>query len=395
MAPGRLANADNGGPPVSSILFLHSSDESFGSDRVLLALVELALAEGMMPRVLLPDDTAPGWLSAQLQQRGVPITKAPLAPARRRYLHARRLPRYAMDLLRARHVVRREARACGADLVYANTSAMLVAAVAGRPGGCRLIWHLHELVVEPRALASVFRALPAWSADEVVAISDAVARNIQSVRPRRARVRRIYNGVADRPRSDLAKSEDPCLCVFAGRISMRKGYDLFLEAAAEVSDEFPRARFVIAGVPSPGEEWRTGALRRRVTELGMDTRTQLPGLCEDVPKLLDLAAVAVVPSVQPEGLGLSTLEAMRSGCAVIASDHGGSREIITNGANGLLVKPGDRGELADALRRVLSDPTLRESLGEAARRDVAEAFSELAFHRAIRVLWSDALGCAG
>ena len=79
------------------------------------------------------------------------------------------------------------------------------------------------------------------------------------------------------------------------------------------------------------------------------------------------ACVAVVPSVWNEPMGRVAVEAMLAGRAVVASDVGGLREIITHGVTGLTVPPGDPGALAVALDGLLDDPERRRRLGEAAR----------------------------
>jgi glycosyltransferase involved in cell wall biosynthesis len=379
------------GPP-GAILFLHSGDDGFGSDRVLVAMVDVAKGMGAAVRVLLPDDVADGWLSAQLRERRVEVRKLPLAPARRRYLRATAVASLGRDLVRARRMVRAEVRAWRPDVVHVNTTALPVAAMLGRLPAARLVWHVHELVVSPPPVAWLLRALPMWAADEVVAISDAVAANLRRAPWARARLRRIHNGIAARPERATGDAGgraagDAVVSVFAGRLSRWKGYDLFTEAAAIVAPEFPHARFVIAGTPPEGEEWRSPQLADRLAQLGVADRTDVVGMCADVPALLDRTDIAVIPSRWPEPFGLVTVEAMRAGCAVIASGHGASPEILTDGVDGVLVPPGDVTALAEAWRRLLAEPGTRERLGAAARRRVAEAFSDRQFAAEIAALW--------
>jgi glycosyltransferase involved in cell wall biosynthesis len=110
-------------------------------------------------------------------------------------------------------------------------------------------------------------------------------------------------------------------------------------------------------------------------------------MCADVPALLDRTHIVVVPSRWPEPFGLVTVEAMRAGCAVIASGHGASPEILTDGVDGVLVPPGDVTALVGAWRRLLAEPGTRERLGGAARQRVAVAFSDRRFAQQIAELW--------
>lgn len=372
-----------------SILFVHSADEAFGSDRVLLAMVDVARRDGLAVGVLLPDDTADGWLSGQLRARGVPVSKGPLAAARRRYLRPGAVASYSVQLVRAARFLRKEVRRRDPDLVHVSTS-VLPAAAALRPGGrATIVWHVHELMTHPRLAAPVLRALPRLAAHEVVATSDAVARHVRHRGRGRARVHRIYNGLPDRAGAD-ARPRATRTCVFAGRISHRKGYDLFVEVAARLAPAFPDATFAVAGAPVPGEEWRMDDLARRIDAQGLSDRVQVLGLCDDLPALFDRAHVAVFPTRLPEGFGLAMVEAMRSGCAVVASAHGAAAELLADGATGLLVAPGDVEQTAAAVARLLADDALRDQVAAAGRRYVGATFSEEQFASRIAGLWQGA-----
>lgn len=370
------------------MLFVHSADDAFGSDRVLLSVVETALSLDIRVRVLLPDDQSEGWLTRQLEALGVAVQKAPLAPARRRYLRPRTLPAYFLMLARAVRFLRATTSTPGPGLVYVNTSAIIAAATL--PRRRRMIWHVHELVTSPPPLAWLVRVLPMWAGDDVIANSDAVAGNLRRAPCRRARLHRIYNGVPARDSFPAACLPGPPLCGFAGRLSHWKGYEVFVEAAGRVAADHPAVRFYVAGTPPSGEEWRMDALRRRLDELAISDRTDVLGMHDEMAMLFDRTHIVAVPSRSPEPFGLVTIEAMRSGCAVVATDHGGSKEIIDHATNGLLVAPDDVEALAGALRRLLIDIPLRRDLGTRAQQEVTERFSEERFRTEMERLWQAA-----
>jgi glycosyltransferase involved in cell wall biosynthesis len=366
---------------AAPILFLHSSDEAFGSDRVVLALVELALSQGRAVRVLLPDDTPPGWLTRQLQARGVQPERRVLAPVRRRYLHLRSLAPYAWSLLRASAAIRAEARRCPSALIHVGSSTVVAAAALGRSRR-RVVWHVQELQVNPRALAWLFRVIPIVAASHVIAISEYTAGQLNRSRLGRARIHRVYNGLPARPAEPRAARRPGAVrCAYVGRLQRRKGYDLFVEAAARVAPRFPETRFVLAGTP---------ALVRRIAELGLAERVEILGMCNDVPALLEEIDIVVLPSRWPESFGLVMVEAMRAGCAVIATDHGAAPEIARHGVSGLLVPPGDPQALAEGMAQLLARPDMREQLARAGQQRAREAFSREAFERQVAAVWKQA-----
>jgi glycosyltransferase involved in cell wall biosynthesis len=372
------------------ILFLHPSDEAYGADRVLLDTVEAAVLQGRRVEVLLGDDGPPGWLWSALLARGIDCKRVDLAPVRRRYLHPTKLPRLVVSMLRARNTIRSRARAIEAEIVHVNTSALLVAAIVGRPGGAKLTWHVHEIIGRPRLLALVFRTLPITASDRVVVISAAVGRHMRPSWLAHRRVTIVHNGIAPRERAPAAL---PALgepkVAFVGRLNQWKGYEVFVEAARRVGARHASVGFVIAGSPPAGEEWRTDDLKTRADESGLGDRMTILGYWPDVPGLFDAVQIAVVPSLWPEPFGMVILEAMRSGCAVVATNHGGAPEIIEDEVSGLLVPPGDAEALAAAIERLVDDETLRRRLGQAAVQRVLASFTLARFRESMVAVWDE------
>ena len=357
-----------------SVLFVHPTDEAYGADRVLLRLATGLALRGWRVAVLLSDDQPPGWLTDGLTKASIEVARGPLAPARRRYLTPRALPSFVGRLLRARRWVRGEALQFAPAVIHVNTSALLVGAIIGRPGRARLVWHVHEIVIRPRLLSWAFRLAPTLTADRVVAVSRAVRDHISPGGLGRGKVTVIWNGIEDRHVEPLDIGDVPVVA-FIGRLNRWKGYDVFVEAVARIALEFPHARFLVAGDPPPGEEWRTTALLDRISRLGIADRVEIVGFESDVPALLDRVAVIATPSTWPEPFGLVTLEAMLAGRAVIATTHGGALDLIVPGTSGLLVPPGDPGALAAAIALLLRDAALRARLGAAARARAQTQFS--------------------
>ena len=115
---------------------------------------------------------------------------------------------------------------------------------------------------------------------------------------------------------------------------------------------------------------------RLVKELGLSSRVHftdhLP--TDDLVKLYNQATLVVSPSLY-EGFGLPAAEGMSTGSPVIATTGGAFPEIIDHNKTGWLVPPGDSRALADAIRKLMDDPGLRDRLGKAGRESVLERFS--------------------
>jgi glycosyltransferase involved in cell wall biosynthesis len=176
--------------------------------------------------------------------------------------------------------------------------------------------------------------------------------------------------------------------LFVGRLRIRKGVEVLLEALAALAREQRRVRLLIAG---DGEQLE--ALRARAGELGLgNDRIRFLGRVRagQVRWLLARTGALVVPSIY-EGMPLVVLEAMAAGVPVVASRVSGIPEVVLDGATGWLVPCEDPPALARALRAVLDDPQEARRGGEAGRRRVDERYRPRHAARA----WEDAVGGEG
>jgi glycosyltransferase involved in cell wall biosynthesis len=156
----------------------------------------------------------------------------------------------------------------------------------------------------------------------------------------------------------------------AGRFVPEKGHVDLVRAVAALHAAGQTCELRIAGEGPLENDYR-----RLVRELGLDGHVTFCGRVEEMAGFYRSLDVYVQPSWSAEGLPLSILEAMSSGCCVVASDVAGAVEAVEHGATGLVVRPRDVDGLATALRRVSADPGLRSGLGSAARRKVVERFA--------------------
>jgi glycosyltransferase involved in cell wall biosynthesis len=156
--------------------------------------------------------------------------------------------------------------------------------------------------------------------------------------------------------------------VNVGALVGHKGQKFLIDAMPLVLREVPDAHLVIFG-----EGDLRVPLEKQIKHLSLARRVLLPGFREDVLSLMKSGDLFVMSSVT-EGLGSAVLDAMAMGQAVVGTRAGGIPEAVVHEETGLLVEPGDAKALAAAMARLLKDPALRRSFGDAGRQRVAEHF---------------------
>ncbi|MEV4677693.1 glycosyltransferase family 4 protein [Actinomadura sp. NPDC049382] len=177
------------------------------------------------------------------------------------------------------------------------------------------------------------------------------------------RIVRIPNAAPALPDPPSRREDEVVLA--AGRLVRTKGFDLLMRAFAPIAAEHPDWTLRIFGSGA-----RRDRLHAMIGELGLTGRVELRPRTPDLPAEMRRASVYALSS-RREGMPMVVIEAMGMGLPVVAFDcpHGPA-ELITDGADGLLVANGDVDALTAALRKLITDPALRDRLGEQALRSV-------------------------
>jgi glycosyltransferase involved in cell wall biosynthesis len=213
--------------------------------------------------------------------------------------------------------------------------------------------------------------------DTVILVSHAMRNRLPRWWVPDERVRVIHNalptesfglGVRDMQRRIRGPGE-PIILLAVGRLSAEKGFDLLLRAVARLAPDYPQLRLTIAGT-GPEEP----ALRQLGGELGLTDRVRYAGYLQDMPRAY-VESDLVVQSSHTEGLPNVMLEAAFLGAPVVATDVGGTREVIEHGVDGWLVAPGSVGALETGIRHYLEEPSTFVAMAATARRRVEDNFS--------------------
>ena len=302
-----------------------------------------------------------------------------------------RLPNPFRDL-RALLRLSRTIRAEKFDIVHSHMSkgaliGGLAARLAGAPAVVNTAHNFGVLALTNPVLRTLFklydRTLFALTLDRLVTVSRLQEdRIVAAGLIRRDRVSTVLNGIdpvrlraraqSGPVRGVLGIGEDTVVVVTVARLVWMKALDVLIEAVASLGPDAAKVRCLIVGGGV-----LAGELQALIEQRGVADRVQLLGERHDVPGLLALSDIFALPSVS-EGMPIAIMEAMAFGLPVLATKVDGNPELVLDGRTGLLVEPRDRAAFAAALGRLIADPQLRHSLGEAGRARVESTFSDRA-----------------
>lgn len=356
------------------VVFADHSDEPGGAEFALIRL--LSVAQDWQPVVVLPassGDPGSGVFAGGLPPSVPVIRSGPGHAARREggtglaanLRLAARIVRSAVALARLRAV--RDADVLVANTTRASVYVALAALMTRKP----FVVHIRDLISTDAigsAATMLMRRMVLPRAAGVIANSRASLDTVSAdVRTQNIRVVPSPAGLSPVDADPVDAGSPVRRIGMVARIDPWKGQEMLLRAFA---DACPHGEEVLVfhGAPAFGHEGFASELRLIASELGVADRVDFAGHTSDVPSAISALDVCVQASVRAEPLGQNVLQYLSAGKPTIVSGEGGPVEWVTHGENGLVFTPRDQTSLADALRTIVSDDTLRQAVARRAAK---------------------------
>lgn len=262
-------------------------------------------------------------------------------------------------------------------LFYSN----VLARVCGRLAGTKVILSGERSTSEWKG--GFYRLIDRFTAGYarmIIANSQAVkASLVEDVGIKADKIKVIVNGIdpgrfnsnvdiVDMKRQ-LGLSKDKMVVGTVTRLHPEKNPEVFIDAASIVKKEHDNIQFVVVG-----DGRLMNALKQQVARLGLSSDVIFTGERDDVAQILKVMDIFVLTSLW-EGLSVSILEAMASAVPVVATDVGGTKEVVDNGVTGVLIPRKNPTETANAISMLLSKPDKLRQMGSRGKEHVEKYFT--------------------
>lgn len=272
--------------------------------------------------------------------------------------------------------------------------------IAAKLAGVPCVTHRHGY-----ATYTWFDTLFAGLVAKNIYISKDIAQYHVAQGEKQAKAEIIHNGIApadyartfdiQKIRHELGCSLSQPLIGLVARLDWWKGHEFFIEAMAEVVQQYKHCKGLIIGGIAELDYHRSkkylDTLHEMVQSLGLRDHMVFTGHRNDIPRLVSALEVVVHASSIPEPFGLTVIEGMAAGKPVVATAAGGVLDIIEDGKNGLLVPCQDAKAMARAIMLFLADYDKARQMGEAAQQRVAENFTMSKQMTAVHLLYTTLL----
>ncbi|MBC5755916.1 glycosyltransferase family 4 protein [Blautia sp. BX19] len=380
---------------MKRILYLHTGAELYGADIVLLTLLEGLDKTRYEPIVVLPLE---GPLVAKLKAINIEVHIIDYPILRRQYFTPKGLIDYLLkycgscnaiiELVKNRHI----------DMIHVNTIAVLEGIYISRKIKVPLIWHVHEILENPKVVYKATSFLMGRFATKIVTVSNAVKNHLLKSRYiKEEKIEVIYNGVntdkfnssinTKTLRQELSIPEDAFIVGMIGRVNAIKGQDEFIKIVSTLIGKYKNIYGIIVGDAFPGQEWRVTELKQLIKDSNCSDNFRYLGYRTDSNVLHNLFDVYVLPSVSADSLPTVVLEAMACEKVVVGYKNGGICEMVSDRESGYLEVIGANEKLSDDIEEIYLNDELYKSMAKCSAKRLNNMFSLHMFHKKIDDLY--------
>ena len=371
---------------MKNILFVHQSADLYGSDKTLLCLVESCLNYANLI-IVVPEE---GPLTEELRKLNIEVFIIPVIKVSRQLFTSLDIFKLPFQIYKALRVLRKKLKNRKIDIIHSNTLAVFLGAFYSRRHKVKHIWHVHEIIQHPKIVAKAYPYLVDWFSDYVVFNSKASAEYLYFGNPKlKLKSKVIYNGL-DRNalfssksdqnllRESLFKSinKSSIIIGLAGRINKIKGQKLLLDVFEELTKSgYKNINLLFIGSTIKSQMFLLEELKREIKTKKLEDIVTIVDFQKDLWKFYDCIDIVLVPTTDIESFGLVAIEGMLSKKPIIASNHGGLKEIVVHDETGLLFEPNNKYELKKAIESLIDNQELIDLYGKEGEKRAKLEFS--------------------
>ena len=379
------------------ILLLHSSSDLYGASKIFLQTVQLLKKQGHTCYVVV---SANGPLVEKLKQDNILVTVINLGIIRRKYFSPLGIINRVKKWYQASALLNKHISQNGIELVYANTTAVLLGAWLANKNNIKHIWHVHEIIEKPKFLMLFIQWIMKHYTATIICVSKAVQDHWSKNNPLiLSKMQVVYNGIGPVEKSTEVNfktqyqiPKEAIVIGMAGRVHFWKGQQYFLQIAKQLLNRSKENNltaplyFIITGDAFPGYEYLVDEIQNFIKNNQLEDRIFYTGFEHEMDKFYSSIDLLILPSQLPDPLPTVVLEAMQYGIPVAATEQGGALEMIVENETGIFIPIDDVNVVCNRIFDLIQIDGLSKMKQKCIER-VKVHFSTIAFEKNIRNLF--------
>ncbi len=364
--------------PGKNVLVIHSAADLYGASKNLIRSLIAFQKINWNPITILPND---GPLVGEISKLGFEVIILDHGVIRRQNLSFKGIIDLSKQLFNSFKFLHKLIKVREVTLIYTNSNANIIGGLLSRRTATKHIWHIHEIIQHPKWFKVALELYNGLFGDRLLCVSKAVIDNYPLTPKKKLKL--LYNGIdsmgfdseASNLKQELGLHQEDILIGMVARVSFWKGQKYFLDVAAILLKTNPNIHFVMAGDVFPGYEYLYEEVRTHLSDLGLQNHVTDLGFRKDIANILGALDIFMLPSILPDPLPTTVLEAMASGKPVIATNHGGAMEMVLDGETGFLVPWDNAAKASEYFQILISDERKRIEMGKKGKVRIIDHFS--------------------
>lgn len=366
---------------TKQVVVFHPSSELYGADRILINAIQAMPAE--VKKTIYLKFEGPLVEEIKRQTSNTEVKVIPFMPViYRGIFNPKGLFQFANEWLRFASFFKQEMKKSRFRSAYVNTLSTTFLLPILKWVKVPSYVHVHEIIESPKMIGKTTALLCQHFAQHIICVSEAVKDNmVKYVSSIDNKAAVIHNGIdaIKVPQKDMNGKVNFYLF---GRIMEKKGQWFLIEALKHLkASEREQVKFTLMGGAVPGQESTLEELKIRINQLGLENVVEVKDFAADISQAMAQADVCLVPSLMKDPFPTTVLEAMSAGKPIIATDHGGAKEAISNSGGGFLIKAGMTEQLASSIRSIIQRKSEIPAMGMRAKERFMSAFTKDHFNQ--------------
>lgn len=378
------------------ILFLHSGAELYGADKILIEVLKGLDKQSFFPLVIIPNK---GSLEEELKKNNIKYIIYDFPILRRKYFNLKGISLYTFNFIKSIFYIRKIVKKYNIDILCSNTLAVLEGAVFAKIFSKNHVWHIHEIIKEPRVMELFYnRVVPSLS-QNAICVSNAVKDNLfTESKFNKTNVRVIHNAISNNLNINLSTNDikrslhidnERIVVGMIGRINKIKGQQYMVDVTKELVKKYPKLLVIMVGGVFEGQEQLKSDLETKINNNNLQNNIMIFDFDKDVGKYYNVIDIFILPSIKPDSFPTVVLEAMSYGKPIIAHVTGGVNEMVKDGENGILIYDINVKNTCDAIEKLIINKELRQKYGEKSKNLMKSKFSSEVFYKNINDFYND------
>jgi len=364
------------------ILFLHSSNDLYGSSKVLIKVINLLSERGFEIFLILPYT---GPLDNILKNRAIIFHKN-LGVLRKKYFNLFGLLNRIKKIFNSVLYINKIIKDHTIDIIYTNTSVIISGGISASLNSKESYFHIHEIPKNQFYLI-ISRKIIDWTSNKIILVSKSVKNHWNFSKS--SKIKLIYNGFSVIDNLDQKKINKKLVFTSIGRLIPYKGHLYLLKIAKELKDLNKQFTIYIIGDTFSGYEKYESFLKKFVVKNDLINNIFFIGFTKDINRYLKKSDFLIHTTIEPDPLPTVIIEAILLNIPIIATNLGGSVEILDYGLGGLLIPENNAKKSVSLILDHLNNKKNILEKKKHARNHLKKFFSESEFNYKILSLFNN------